>query len=413
MKNKVMTPFRAPRKTTDKTQDTNRKVRVRKQKQARQQPVPESEEATANGLVWPEPEEQVLTEESSNPWWPDLPSTEIVNAEVQCPGKSMGDEESPRLTDYESEGYIARREARKKVSEGHQRRKFSEGFMLLTAARDKQIKDLAVARAKADLLAKDKIVRKAQTELAKDKRAVNKSQLNRNQSSDDDDDNVPFSTLISKAVNQISASDNVNEHIAPGTQKDSPIASKIIPISLSSAATNQLPLLPEPKAKQTKKAKDPSWSYEPAVSTASPYWDVMAVHQVAAIVEEAAITSETNNDGNEAGPREELADHEKLNVLASVTARAASIVYPKGVAAIGVEVARDFGGAVGICCGKIVTVDVVTRRPLYHVVYSDGDEEDYDDAELQFAIDLLFAFKAGVALAVESHEDDGMFNRPV
>ena len=193
-----MTPFRAPRKTGDKTQDTNRTARARKQKQARQQPVPESEEATANGLVWPEPEEQVLAEESSNPWWPDLPSTEIVNSEVQCPGKSMGDEESPRLTDYESEGYIARRKARIKVSEGHQRRKFSEGFMLLTAARDKQIKDLAVARAKADLLAKDKIVRKAQAELAKDKRAVNKRQLNKNHSSDDDEDNVPFSTLISK-----------------------------------------------------------------------------------------------------------------------------------------------------------------------------------------------------------------------
>jgi hypothetical protein len=243
MKNKVMTPFRAPRKTGDKTQDTNRTARARKQKQARQQPVPESEEATANGLVWPEPEEQVLAEESSNPWWPDLPSTEIVNSEVQCPGKSMGDEESPRLTDYESEGYIARRKARIKVSEGHQRRKFSEGFMLLTAARDKQLKDLAVARAKADLLAKDKIVRKAQAELAKDKRAVNKRQLNKNHSSDDDEDNVPFSTLISKAVNQTSAGDNVNEPIAPVTQKDSPIASKIIPISLFSAATNQLPLL--------------------------------------------------------------------------------------------------------------------------------------------------------------------------
>jgi hypothetical protein len=46
MKNQVMTPFRAPRKTGDKTQDTNRKVRARKDKQERQQPVPESEEAT-------------------------------------------------------------------------------------------------------------------------------------------------------------------------------------------------------------------------------------------------------------------------------------------------------------------------------------------------------------------------------
>ena len=123
MKKQVMTPFRAPRKTGDKTQDINRKVRARKDKQARQQPVPESEEATELGLVWPQPEEQVVAQESSNPWWPDVASNEIVNSEEQSPGKSVVEEESPRLTDYESEGYKARREARKKISEGGQQQK--------------------------------------------------------------------------------------------------------------------------------------------------------------------------------------------------------------------------------------------------------------------------------------------------
>ena len=183
--------------------------------------------------------------------------------------------------------------------------------------------------------------------------------------------------------------------------------SKSIPIPLSSTATNQLPLPAVPTAKRSKKIK-PTWSYEPVVSTASPYWDVLAVQQVAAIAEQASVIIEANKSGSEDVPMVELVDYEKLNVLAKVTAGAASIVYPKGETAIGVEIARDFGGAVGICCGKIVRVDVVTRRPLYHVVYSDGDEEDYDDAELQYAIDLFVAFKSGVTLPLQSRENEGM-----
>ncbi len=132
------------------------------------------------------------------------------------------------------------------------------------------------------------------------------------------------------------------------------------------------------------------------------------MQQVAAIAEQASVIIEANKSGSEDVPMVELVHHEKLNVLAAVTAGAASIVYPKGEAAIGVEIARDFGGAAGICCGKIVSVDVVTRRPFYHVVYSDGDEEDYDDAELQYAIDLFVAFKSGLTLPVQSHENDGM-----
>jgi hypothetical protein len=88
---------------------------------------------------------------------------------------------------------------------------------------------------------------------------------------------------------------------------------------------------------------------------------------------------------------------EKLDVLAAVSTKAASIVYPVGEAAIGVQVARDFGGKHGICNGKITKVNLTARRPLYHCVYTDCDEEDYDEAEFRSAIDLHFAVKAGLS----------------
>ncbi len=77
---------------------------------------------------------------------------------------------------------------------------------------------------------------------------------------------------------------------------------------------------------------------------------------------------------------------------------AASTVYPQGAAAVGLLVSCDFGGDHGICSGKITRVNTTSRRPLYHVVYTDGDEEDYDDAELQTAINLYVAVKTGVYL---------------
>jgi hypothetical protein len=103
-----------------------------------------------------------------------------------------------------------------------------------------------------------------------------------------------------------------------------------------------------------------------------------------------------------------LVGREKLDVLATVTSGAASSIYPKGQAAIGVEVARDFGGDHGICCGKIESIDLTTRRPLYHCVYTDDDEEDYDDGELQYAIDLHFAVKAGMTIAPHVNVDKGI-----
>jgi hypothetical protein len=80
----------------------------------------------------------------------------------------------------------------------------------------------------------------------------------------------------------------------------------------------------------------------------------------------------------------------KLNALAEVSAGSSS---PLGEKCIGIEVARDFGPPHGVCEGKIVSVDVKRRRPLYHVLYGDGDEEDYDEGELQYARELFVAHK--------------------
>ncbi len=54
-------------------------------------------------------------------------------------------------------------------------------------------------------------------------------------------------------------------------------------------------------------------------------------------------------------------------------------------------------------------VDLNRRRPLlYHVVYTDGDEEDYEDAELQCALDRNEALKSGAKLVAQDTEDKGM-----
>jgi hypothetical protein len=406
MKKQVMKPFRAPRKTGDKTQETvhrkdnagktYRNVRRHKDKQARQQPPADSEESTELGLVWPQPEVQVVAEQTSNPWWPGEPSNEKVVTEEHCNAKSVIEEESLRLTDYESEGFISRRASRQTSQ------KCSEGFKLLALARQKQQQELALIKAKADFQAKDKILRKAQSELEKEKRERDKMQLEENTSSDDDEDNVPFSASMQQKSKTTSDDENDNVPIVALVQKQSPATSKTLSLPFSYPKPNPLPSPSDPKAKRLKETPRPRWVYEPIVSVASPYWDVLAIDT---IPEHIALDEENDNVSIVA-----LAGHKKLDVLATFTSGAASIVYPKGAAAIGVEVARDFGGTFGICSGKIVSVDLVTRRPLYHVIYTDGDEEDYDDGKLQYAIDLHFAVKTGLALPVPINEDNDMLH---
>ena len=134
------------------------------------------------------------------------------------------------------------------------------------------------------------------------------------------------------------------------------------------------PIAPKPIRQ---KAAKPSWVYEPVVSTTSPYWDTLGVETVASALQELP------NDNHL--PIVEL---QKLDVLAAMSSGSAKVIYPKGKAAIGVWVSRDFGGDHGIASGQITKVDSTRRRPLYHVVYTDGNEEDYDDVKLQCAIEL-------------------------
>ncbi len=94
-----------------------------------------------------------------------------------------------------------------------------------------------------------------------------------------------------------------------------------------------------------------------------------------------------------------------------VTAIPLAVVRPTGNACIGVHIARDFGGEHGVCQGTIVSVDVHRRRPLYHVLYDDGDEEDYDEKELVYAMELHEAHKNGTPCTTQTIVDEGTFSR--
>jgi hypothetical protein len=399
MKTQVMKPFRAPRNTADITQVKSIQVKEdspHKHKQTGQQPILDSEEPTELGLVWPQPAEKDVGELPSNPWWPDEPSPGKDATEQPRNGKDVI-EESPRLSDYESEGFIARRDDR------NTSQKFQEGFEVLALARQKETEekegiaskgksktllvlsrqkqkgDLALKRAKADLKAKDKILRMAEAQLAKIKLERHKQQMDQDATSDDDEDNVSFSALL---------------------QQESNLPSEKVDVNLAVVALGD--------KSRRKKLSRPRWVYEPVVSTASAYWDTLPVDFAAALQGQEAKSLSDDEDDNL--PIVSLIGQEKLDVLATVSSGCASIVYPKGEAAIGVEVARDFGGNHGICFGKIEMVDSTTRRPLYHCVYADGDEEDYDDGELQYAIDLHFAVKVGTRIEGNVNADIGIFN---
>jgi hypothetical protein len=86
-----------------------------------------------------------------------------------------------------------------------------------------------------------------------------------------------------------------------------------------------------------------------------------------------------------------------------VTVVAPVVPQLKGDACIGLHIARDFGGAHGVCKGIIVSVDLHRRR----VLYDDGDEEDYDDQELQYAIELHEALKNGIPFMTQNILEQG------
>ena len=67
---------------------------------------------------------------------------------------------------------------------------------------------------------------------------------------------------------------------------------------------------------------------------------------------------------------------------------AKEFIMPVGAQCVGLDVARDFGPQIGIFKGKITSVNTEGRRHYYHVLYEDGDEEDYDFEEMEFAAEL-------------------------
>ena len=64
---------------------------------------------------------------------------------------------------------------------------------------------------------------------------------------------------------------------------------------------------------------------------------------------------------------------------------------PVETAVIGPRVARDFGEKHGgIVFGRVLSVSG-QKRKLYRVRYTDGDEEDLDEGQLKYAVELATA----------------------
>ncbi len=64
---------------------------------------------------------------------------------------------------------------------------------------------------------------------------------------------------------------------------------------------------------------------------------------------------------------------------------------PEGQDAVGAGIARDFGKDLGVFKGKVMNVQAVRTmtRNIYHVVYEDGDSEDFDLDEYRYQSFLI------------------------
>ncbi len=78
-----------------------------------------------------------------------------------------------------------------------------------------------------------------------------------------------------------------------------------------------------------------------------------------------------------------------------------------GVAAIGVSIARDFGGCRGVCFGKIERLDESRTPHWYHCIYTDGDEAVFDRDELVRGYELFGAMALGTHKPVNALVSDG------
>lgn len=82
---------------------------------------------------------------------------------------------------------------------------------------------------------------------------------------------------------------------------------------------------------------------------------------------------------------------------------------PEGQEAVGVGIARDFGKDVGVFKGVVTKVREHRKRNIYHVQYEDGDSEDFDLEEFQFAYEVRQALDEGTFIredtVVETEEN--------
>jgi hypothetical protein len=69
---------------------------------------------------------------------------------------------------------------------------------------------------------------------------------------------------------------------------------------------------------------------------------------------------------------------------------------PEGQSAVGEGIARDFGKELGMFKGKVIQVETIRTRHIYHVVYEDGDSEDFDLDEYRYAYELRQALDKGL-----------------
>ena len=79
---------------------------------------------------------------------------------------------------------------------------------------------------------------------------------------------------------------------------------------------------------------------------------------------------------------------------------------PEGQDAVGVGIARDFGKDVGVFRGEVKDVRAQRKRYVYHVKYEDGDSEDFDLEEYQFAVEVRQALDAGKFRRDDTEEDN-------
>jgi hypothetical protein len=84
---------------------------------------------------------------------------------------------------------------------------------------------------------------------------------------------------------------------------------------------------------------------------------------------------------------------------------------PEGQETVGSGIARDFGKDMGVFKGKVMHVQAVRRRDIYHVEYEDGDSEDFDLDEYRYAYEMRQALDKGVeyvpdGLVVAAEQND-------